>query len=160
MWSNNAGLDRGDILISYRSLGRAHSSVTPQWSRHSVVTREHAGSNPTTSQSRYVVFGRPFAKRFAAFALWYRTVVCLFVLSVTLVYCGQTVGWTRSPFGTEVGLGPGHIVLDGDPAPPPTERGTAVPHISAHFALARSPISATAKVLYTMIRKRSGDLAI
>ena len=22
------------------------------------------------------------------------------------------------PFGAEVGLGPGHIVLDGDPAPP------------------------------------------
>jgi len=28
--------------------------------------------------------------------------------------------------GTEVGLGPGHIVLGGDPAPP-TERGTAAP---------------------------------
>jgi len=30
---------------------------------------------------------------------------------VTLIYCGHTVGM-------EVGLGPGHIVLDGDPAPP------------------------------------------
>jgi len=30
------------------------------------------------------------------------------------------------PLGTEVGLGPGDIVLDGDPAFP-TERGTAVP---------------------------------
>jgi len=29
--------------------------------------------------------------------------------------------------GTEVGLGPGDIMLDGDPAPPPMERGTAVP---------------------------------
>jgi len=30
--------------------------------------------------------------------------------------------------GTNVGLGPGNIVLDGDPAPP-TERGTAaLPH--------------------------------
>ena len=28
--------------------------------------------------------------------------------------------------GMRVGLGPGHIVLDGDPAPP-MERGTAVP---------------------------------
>ena len=27
------------------------------------------------------------------------------------------------PLGTEVGLGPGHIVLDGDPAPP--KKGTA-----------------------------------
>jgi len=44
---------------------------------------------------------------------------------VTLVYCGQTVAWIRMPIGMEVyiGLGPGHIVLDGDPAPP--QRGTA-----------------------------------
>jgi len=34
------------------------------------------------------------------------------------VYYGQTAGWTKMPLGTEVGLGPGHIVLDGDPAPP------------------------------------------
>ena len=35
------------------------------------------------------------------------------------VYCGQTVGWIKMALGMEVGLGPGHIVLDGDPAPPP-----------------------------------------
>jgi len=40
-------------------------------------------------------------------------------LSVTLVYCGQTVGWIKMKLGVEVGLDPGHIVLDGDPAPPP-----------------------------------------
>jgi len=33
--------------------------------------------------------------------------------------------------GMQVGLGPGHIVLDGDPAPPP-QRGTA-PQFSAHI---------------------------
>jgi len=32
------------------------------------------------------------------------------VLSVTLVYCGQTVGWIKVKLGTQVGLGPGHIV--------------------------------------------------
>jgi len=48
---------------------------------------------------------------------------CLSVPSVTLMYCGQTVGWIRMQLGTEVGLGPGHIVLDGDPAPP--QRDTA-----------------------------------
>jgi len=60
------------------------------------------------------VVGRPFVKRFA---LFYRTVVCPLcpVLSVTMVYCGQTVRWIRMPLGTEVGLGPGDIVLDGDP---------------------------------------------
>jgi len=46
-------------------------------------------------------------------------------LSLTLVYCGQTVGWTKMPLGTDLGLGPGHIVLDGNPAPPPTEKVTA-----------------------------------
>ena len=35
------------------------------------------------------------------------------------VYCGQTAGWIKMPLGTEVGLGPGDIVLDGDTAPPP-----------------------------------------
>jgi len=46
-----------------------------------------------------------------------RCVSCLSVLSVTLVYCGQTVRWTKMKLGTVVGLGPGHIVLDRDPAP-------------------------------------------
>ena len=36
-----------------------------------------------------------------------------------LAYCGQTVGWIRMPLDTEVGsLGPGDIVLDGEPALP------------------------------------------
>jgi len=42
------------------------------------------------------------------------------------VCCGQTAGWIKIPLGTEVGLGPGEIVLDGDPAPL-QKRGTAAP---------------------------------
>ena len=34
------------------------------------------------------------------------------------VYCGQTAVWIKMPLGTEVGLGPDDIVLDGDPAIP------------------------------------------
>ena len=30
------------------------------------------------------------------------------------VYCGKTAGWMKTPLGTEVDLGSGHIVLDGD----------------------------------------------
>jgi len=63
--------------------------------------------------------GWPFVKRFA---LCYQTVVCPVLsvsLSVTLVYCGQTVGWIKMKLGVQVGLGSDHIVLDGDPAPPP-----------------------------------------
>jgi len=82
------------------------------------------------------VFGRPFVRRFA---LCYRTVVlsvclcclsvctvclsvlsvCLCCLSVTLVYCGRMVGWIKMKLGMRVGLGLGHIVLDGDPSPLP-----------------------------------------
>ena len=46
--------------------------------------------------------------------------ICLSVcLSVTFVHCGQTVGRMKMKLGMQAGLGPGHIVLDGDPAPPP-----------------------------------------
>ena len=53
------------------------------------------------------------------------------VLSVTLVYCGQTVGWIKVKLGMQVGLGPGYIVLDGDQALPPQKGGRA-PKFSAH----------------------------
>jgi len=33
------------------------------------------------------------------------------------IYCGQTARWMKTAFDTEVDLGPGHIVLDGVPAP-------------------------------------------
>jgi len=58
-------------------------------------------------------------------------VLCV-CLSVTLVYCGQTVGRIKMKLGTQVGLDPGHIVLDGDPAAPP-QRGTTPPQFSAHI---------------------------
>jgi len=58
--------------------------------------------------------------------------------------CGQTAGWIKMPLGMEVVLGPGHIVLDGDPAP---TKG-AHPQFSVMSAVAkRSPISATAEQL-------------
>ena len=58
----------------------------------------------------------------------YRTIVCPICLSVckVSVLCGQTVGRIKMPLGAEVGLDPGDIALDGDPAPP-TERGTTAP---------------------------------
>jgi len=66
-----------------------------------------------------------------------RCPVCLSCLSVTLVYCGQTVGWIKMKLGMEVELGPGNIVLDGDPAPP--KKG----HRTNHFR----PMSIVAKRL-------------
>ena len=51
-------------------------------------------------------------------------------LSVTLVYRGQMVGRIKMKLGMEVGLGPGYIVLDGDPAPIP-QKGHS-PQFMAH----------------------------
>jgi len=46
------------------------------------------------------------------------------------VYCGQPAGWIKIALGTEVGLGPGHIVLEGDPVVLPEKglRKAAEPH--------------------------------
>ena len=48
-------------------------------------------------------------------------VVCPVCLSVTLVYCDQTVRWIKMPLGTKVGLGPGEAYM-----------GTELPHGKAH----------------------------
>ena len=46
------------------------------------------------------------------------------------VYCGQTAGWMETLLGTEVDLGPCHIVLDGVPLP---REGHSSPRLfSAH----------------------------
>ena len=45
----------------------------------------------------------------------------------SLVRCGQTAEWTKIPLGMKVGLGAGDFVLDGDPAPPLTEKGYSSP---------------------------------
>jgi len=54
------------------------------------------------------------------------------------VYWGQTALWIKMALGMEVGLGPGHIVLDGDSAPPPP-KGAQSPNFR--------PISIVAKRL-------------
>jgi len=49
------------------------------------------------------------------------------------------------PLGMKVGLSPGHIVLNGDPAPPPPKRGTAPNFRPMSIVAKRSPVSATAE---------------
>jgi len=60
----------------------------------------------------------------------------------------------KMPLGMNVDLGPGYIVLDGYPAPP-TERGTAAPHFSAHVycgqRVARLKLPAAAELLLTSV---------
>ena len=58
------------------------------------------------------LYWRPFLQRFAYAIAMGQMSVCL---SVTLVYCGQTVGWIKMPLGKEVDHSPaGHTVLDWD----------------------------------------------
>jgi len=56
------------------------------------------------------------------------------------VYCGQMAGWMKTPLGTEVDLGPGHIVVDVVPAPakgaqqPPSFRAISIVSTVAHLS--------------------------
>ena len=54
------------------------------------------------------------------------------------VCCRQTAGWIKMPFGMAVCVGPDHIVLNGNPAPP--IRDTAAPKFR--------PVSIVAKWLH------------
>jgi len=53
------------------------------------------------------------------------------------VYCGQTVGWIKIKLGMETGLGPGKIVLDGDPVLPTPKR--AHPKFMTHVGCNQTP---------------------
>jgi len=46
-------------------------------------------------------------------------------INQTHVNCGQTAGWIKMALGMQVVLGPGHIVLDVDPAALPKKGGRA-----------------------------------
>jgi len=61
------------------------------------------------------------------------------------------------PLGTEVGLGPGNIVLDGDPALP-TERSTTAPTFWPLSVVAKwSSISATTELVFFAMYSRQVD---
>jgi len=57
------------------------------------------------------------------------------------VYCGQFFRWMKTPLGTEVDLGSGHIVLDGVPdprkghsTPPPSFRPMSIVATVTHLS--------------------------
>ena len=52
-------------------------------------------------------------------------------------YCGRAAGWIRMALGTEVSLGPIHIVLDGDIAPLPKKGAEAPPNFRPNFIVAK-----------------------
>ena len=59
-----------------------------------------------------------------------RTLYCCPVVFFSFFLCLFSAIADWMPLGTEVGLGPGHIVLDGDPAPP--KKGAQPPQFSGH----------------------------
>ena len=79
------------------------------------------GDGNTKYPRKTVVFSRPlhFDRCNATFSYCHEMSSVGHLSSVTRVYCCQMVSWIRMPLGMQVGLGPGHIVLDGDPALPP-----------------------------------------
>jgi len=70
------------------------------------------------------------------------------------VYCGQVAGWMKTPLGAKVDLGPGHIVLDGVPAP--SKGAQQPPSFSAHVYCGHGrPSHLLLSSCYFCIRERS-----
>jgi len=66
------------------------------------------------------------------------------------ICCSQTAEWIKTPIGTNVGLGPGRIVLHEDPAP--LRKGAQPRNFRPMFVVAkRSPISAIAEHLFDIV---------
>ena len=61
-------------------------------------------------------------------------------------------GWIKMPLGMEVNLGLGDVVLDGVEAPPPLKEAQP-PVFGAYLLWPRSPISATAELLFQVAAK-------
>jgi len=109
------GIDPGHIVRwAPSSLQKGHN---PNFRPMSVVAKRLDGSRChlvqrwASAQGNCVRWGpRPLPKRGTAPKF------------LANVCCGQTDGWIKMSLGTEVGLGPAHVVLDGDPAPPKGHR--------------------------------------
>ena len=69
------------------------------------------------------------------------------------VCCGQMAWWIKIPLGTGIGLGPDHIVLYGDPAPP-TQKEAQTPETfwPMFIVVKRSPISAMLSTCSILLR--------
>ena len=100
---------------------RSHSRLRSFILVHPTVWPQYTNVTDRTDGQRSDSAGRTVLQTVdqKRFAVCYQTVVLFSssaCLSVTLVYCGQTVGRIKMKLDMQVGLIPGHIVLDGDPA--------------------------------------------
>jgi len=77
------------------------------------------------------------------------------------VCCGQTAGCIKMALGMEVGLGPGHIVLDGEAAPPPKKTGYTAPNFRPMSIVAKRQTDGWIKMpLGTEIGLGPGDIVL
>jgi len=72
------------------------------------------------------------------------------------------VGRIKMKLGMQVGVGPGHIVLDGDPAPPRPKGAQAPPQFSAHIScqLAAKWLHGSMSLGMELARPRPGDFVL
>jgi len=80
--------------------------------------------------------------------------------SVTLVYCGQTVVWIKMKLGMKVGLDPGHIVLNGDPAPLQKRGAQLPPEFSVHVYCGQTADGCIRIPLDTEVDLGPGDIVL
>jgi len=109
-------------LMKHPSVGQLHCTgffafifkITLRFELQCISPKQNLINTEQSPNNTLVV--RPFVKWFT---LCYRPLSCLSVLSTCNVgVLWQMVGRIKMKLGKEVGLGPGHIALDGDPASP------------------------------------------
>ena len=68
------------------------------------------------------------------------------------------VGWIKIKLGMQVGLSPGHIALDEDPAPPPPKGHT--PQFSAHICYGQMAAWIKMSLIDTELGLGPGDFVL
>jgi len=109
-------------------LSRAYSYISQRRIFAGIVQLLAPSTNPATHLAEKIPFWATVSKTVRPMLSVRCLSVCLSCVSVTLVHCRQTVGWIKTKLGMQVGLSPGHIVLDRDPAAPQQKGGGASPN--------------------------------
>jgi len=119
---------------------KIYHTQTKSYSQRQNSQKQNLSHSQFTACGNKILFGRPLQVTVRPMLCDRCPVcpVCPVCLSVT-VHCGQRVGWIKMPLGTEVGLGTGDILLDGNSAPSP-RKGARPPTFRPMFIVAiRSP---------------------
>ena len=151
------GMDMGSVMNPHGSVGILRGFLNGCEIKRKRVKYETSVVVDVRISPNTVQFWATVCKTVRPMVLVRCLSVCLSVLSVTFVHCGQTVGRIKMKLGTQVGLGPGRMVLDGDPAP--LHKGAQPPLFSAHICCGQ--IAASIKMsLGTELGLGPGDFVL